>query len=172
MKPNTPFAFLKNNLLPLAGAALEQYYLPILETETVTVYRYLLASYDQGEKQYLLAQILNHLNIGFPQLLLAFDRLIAMGLIDLYEEEVGITIQLHAPLEAEQFFSNAVFKRLLEKKIGEKAVEDLLPARSLGTRRQVSFSQVFGLDAGEVTVVASKKQQFDMEMFKRMMGRD
>ena len=51
-------------------------------------------------------------------------------------------------------------------------MEDLLPARSLGTRRQVSFSQVFGLDAGEVTVVASKKQQFDMEMFKRMMGRD
>ena len=172
MKPNTPFAFLKNNLLPPAGAALEQYYLPILETETAAVYRYLLASYDQGEKQYLLAQILNHLNIGFPQLLLAFDRLIAMGLIDLYEAEVGITIQLHAPLEAEQFFSNAVFKRLLEKKIGEKAVEDLLPARSLGTRRQVSFSQVFGLDAGEATVLPSKKQQFDMEMFKRMMGRD
>ena len=42
MKPNTPFAFLKNNLLPPAGAALEQYYLPILETETVAVYRYLL----------------------------------------------------------------------------------------------------------------------------------
>ena len=105
-------------------------------------------------------------------MLLAFDRLIAMGLIDLYEEEVGITIQLHAPLEAGEFFSNAVFKRLLEKKIGEKAVEDLLPARSLGTRRQVSFSQVFGLDAGEATVLPSKKQQFDMEMFKRMMGRD
>ena len=58
------------------------------------------------------------------------------------------------------------------KKIGEKAVEDLIPARSLGTRRQVSFSQVFGLDAGEATVLPSKKQQFDMEMFKRMMGRD
>ena len=43
MKPNTPFAFLKNNLLPPAGAALEQYYLPILETDTVAVYRYLLA---------------------------------------------------------------------------------------------------------------------------------
>ena len=105
-------------------------------------------------------------------MLLAFDRLIAMGLIDLYEEEVGIAIQLHAPLASEQFFSNAVFKRLLEKKIGEKAVEDLIPARSLGTRRQVSFSQVFGLDAGEATVLPSKKQQFDMEMFKRMMGRD
>ena len=74
MKPNTPFAFLKNNLLPPAGAALEQYYLPILETETVAVYRYLLASYDQGEKQYLLAQILNHLNIGFPQLMLLLPQ--------------------------------------------------------------------------------------------------
>ncbi len=88
------------------------------EVETVTVYRYLLALMIRVEKQYLLAQILNHLNIGFSQLLLAFDRLIAMGLLDLYEEEDGITIQLHAPLEAEQF-SNA-FKRLLEKKIGEK----------------------------------------------------
>ena len=139
MKPNTPFSFLKNNILPPAGPALEQYYLPILEMETVTVYRFLLASYDQGEKKHLLAQILNHIDMGFPQLLLAFDRLIAMGLIDIFEEEAGIAIQLHAPLEAEQFFSNAVYKRLLEKKIGEKAVEDLLPARSLGSRRQVFF---------------------------------
>ena len=172
MKPNTPFVFLKNNILPPAGAALEQYYLPILEMETVTVYRYLLASFDQGEKKHLLAQILNHIDMGFPQLLLAFDRLIAMGLIDLFEEEDGITIQLHAPLEAEQFFSNAVYKRLLERKIGEKAVEELLPSRSLGTRRQVSFSQVFGIEAGEVAVTPSRKQQFDMDMFKRMMGRD
>ena len=131
MKPNTPFAFFKNNLLPPAGAALEQYYLPILETETVAVYRYLLASYDQGEKQYLLAQILNHLNIGFPQLLLAFDRLIAMGLMDLYEEEVGITIQLHAPLEAGEFF-RMLFSNACLKKDWGKAVEDLLPVRSLG----------------------------------------
>ena len=84
-------------------------------TETVAVYRYLLASYDQGEKQYLLAQILNHLNIGFPQLLFT-DRLNCHGLIDLYEEEVGITIQLHAHSEGRTIFSNAVFKRLLEKK--------------------------------------------------------
>ena len=55
MKPNTPFSFLKNNILPPAGPALEQYYLPILEMETVTVYRFLLASYDQGEKKHLLA---------------------------------------------------------------------------------------------------------------------
>lgn len=120
MKPNTPFAFLKNNLLPPAGAALEQYYLPILEMETVTVYRYLLASYDQGEKQYLLAQILNHLNIGFPQLLLAFDRLIAMGLIDLYEEEVGITIQLHAPLASEQFFQMLFLNAYWKKRLGKR----------------------------------------------------
>ena len=113
------FRIFKNNLLPPAGAALEQYYLPILEMETVTVYRYLLASYDQGEKQYLLAQILNHLNIGFPQLLLAFDRLIAMGLIDLYEGRVGITIQLHAPSCVGRIFSDTVFKRLLEKDWGK-----------------------------------------------------
>ena len=42
MKPNTPFSFLKNNILPPAGPALEQYYLPILEMETVTVYRFLI----------------------------------------------------------------------------------------------------------------------------------
>ncbi len=28
------------------------------------------------------------------------------------------------------------------------------------------------MNAGETTVLPSKKQQFDMEMFKRMMGRD
>ena len=51
-----------------------------------------------------------------------------MGLIDLYEEEVGITIQLHAPLEAGEFFSNAVFKRLLEKKIGGKGRGGFAPS--------------------------------------------
>ena len=172
MKPNTPFAFLKNQSLPPAGPALELYYLPILGLETVSVYRYLVASYDQGEKQHLLAQILNHIDLGFPQLLLAFDRLIAMGLMDIFEEEDALTIQLHAPLESQSFFSNAVYKRLLEKKIGEKALEELLPEHSLGTKRQVSFSQIFGLEEGESAVVPSKKQAFDMEMFKRMMRRD
>ena len=62
------------------------------------------------------------------QLLLRLDRLIAMGFDRLHEEEVGITIQLHAP---HQFFSNAVFKRLLEKKDWGKAAGDLPPARSL-----------------------------------------
>lgn len=172
MKPNTPFAFLKNQSLPPVGPALELYYLPILGLETVSVYRYLVASYDQGEKQHLLAQILNHIDLGFPQLLLAFDRLIAMGLMDIFEEEDALTIQLHAPLESPSFFSNAVYKHLLEKKIGEKALEELLPEHSLGTKRQVSFSQIFGLEEGESAVVPSKKQAFDMEMFKRMMRRD
>ena len=170
MKPNTPFAFLKIIFFHRQGAALEQYYLPILEMETVTVYRYLLASYDQGEKQYLLAQILNHLNIGFPQLLLAFDRLIAMGLIDLYEGRSWDHHPVTCSSCVGRIFFRMLFLNACLKKIGEKAVEDLIPARSLGTRRQVSFSQVFGLDAGEATVLPSKKQQFDMEMFKRMMG--
>ena len=114
MKPNTPFAFLKNNLLPPAGAALEQYYLPILETETVAVYRYLLASYDQGEKQYLLAQILNHLNIGFPQLLLAFDRLIAMGL------KLGSPFSYMLLLRQENFFRMLFSNACLKKRLGKR----------------------------------------------------
>ena len=93
-----------------------------------------------------------------------------MGLIDLYEEEVGITIQLHAPLASEEFFSNAVLNACLKKDWGKGCWGSDPSTLSLGTRRQVSFSQVFGLDAGEATVLPSKKQQFDMEMFKRMMG--
>ncbi len=84
--------------------------------------------------------------------------------------EVGITIQLCAPLASEQFF-DAVLTLCL-KKIGEKGRGGSDPTKSLGLDGQVSFSQVFGLDAGETTVLPSKKQQFDMEMFKQMIGRD
>ena len=120
MKPNTPFAFLKNNLLPPAGAALEQYYLPILETETVAVYRYLLASYDQGEKQYILAQILNHLNIGFPQLLLAFDRLIAMGLLVSMRKKLGSPSSYMPLLPQKNFFQMLFLNACLKKRLGKR----------------------------------------------------
>ncbi len=101
---------LKWHLLPPAGAALEQYYLPILETETI--FRYLLASMIRVENNiyFLLNQSL--LNIGFPIIVTSLDRLIAV--VRFHEEEAGITIQLHAPLEAEQFFR--MLSQTLEKK--------------------------------------------------------
>lgn len=120
MKPNTPFAFLKNNLLPPAGASLEQYYLPILETDTVAVYRYLLASYDQGEKQYLLAQILNHLNLGFPQLLLSFDRLIAMGYSISMRKKLGSPFNYMLLLRQNNFFQMLFLNACLKRKLGKR----------------------------------------------------
>ena len=72
MKPNTPFAFLKIIFFHRQGAALEQYYLPILETETVTVYRYLLASYDQGENNIYLLKSSNHIEYGVSSIATRF----------------------------------------------------------------------------------------------------
>ena len=103
---------------------MEQYYLPILETETGNGLSLSAGLFMIRVKTIFTCSNPQSLEYRISTVATGFDRLIAMGLIDLYEEEAGITIQLqHAPLGRRTIFSNAVFKRLLEKKIGEKAVE-------------------------------------------------
>ena len=106
MKPNHQFSFLRNNAVSSDIAILTKLYLPILGREAVTLYLYLLSFVDNGQKQHLFSQILNHLDFGLNILEESFERLAAIKLVDLYQTDDHYLIQLHSTLTAEEFFSS------------------------------------------------------------------
>ena len=171
MKPNHQFSFLRNNAVSPDIAVLTKLYLPILGREAVALYLYLLSFEDNGQKQHLFSQILNHLDFGLNILEESFERLAAIKLVDLYQTDDHYLIQLHPTLRAEEFFSHNVYSRLLEKKIGEAAAEALRPENPSGEKLVKPFMQVFGMEAEQARTVR-KANDFDLEYFKQRMAQD
>lgn len=171
MKPNHQFSFLRNNAVSPDIAILTKLYLPILGREAVTLYLYLLSFGDNGKKQHLFSQILNHLDFGLNILEESFERLAAIKLVDLYQTDDHYLIQLHPTLTAEEFFSHNVYSRLLEKKIGEAAADALRPENPSGEKLVKPFMQVFGMEAEQPRAVR-KANDFDLEYFKQRMAQD
>lgn len=171
MKPNDQFSFLRNNAVSPDIAILTKLYLPILGREAVTLYLYLLSFGDNGQKQHLFSQILNHLDFGLNILEESFERLAAIKLVDLYQTDDHYLVQLHPTLTAEEFFSHNVYSRLLEKKIGEAAADALRPENPSGEKLVKPFMKVFGMEAEQPRVVR-KTNDFDLEYFKQRMAQD
>ena len=171
MKPNHQFSFLRNNAVSPDIAILTKLYLPILGREAVTLYLYLLSFGDNGQKQHLFIQILNHLDFGLNILEESFERLAAIKLVDLYQTDDHYLVQLHPTLTAEEFFSHNVYSRLLEKKIGEAAADALRPENPSGEKMVKPFMQVFGMEAEQPRAVR-KANDFDLEYFKQRMAQD
>ena len=171
MKPNHQFSFLRNNAVSPDIAVLTKLYLPILGREAIALYLYLLSFGDNGQKQHLFSQILNHLDFGLNILEESFERLAAIKLVDLYQTDDHYLVQLHPTLTAEEFFSHNVYSRLLEKKIGEVAAEALRPENPSGEKLVKPFMQVFGMEAEQARAVR-KANDFDLEYFKQRMAQD
>ena len=171
MKPNHQFSFLRNNAVSPDIAILTKLYLPILGREAVALYLYLLSFVDNGQKQHLFSQILNHLDFGLNILEESFERLAAIKLVDLYQTDEHYLVQLHPTLTTEEFFSHNVYSRLLEKKIGEAAAEALRPENPSGEKLVKPFIQVFGMEAEQARAVR-KANDFDLEYFKQRMAQD
>lgn len=171
MKPNHQFSFLRNNAVSPDIAVLTKLYLPILGREAIALYLYLLSFGDNGQKQHLFSQILNHLDFGLNILEESFERLAAIKLVDLYQTDDHYLVQLHPTLTVEEFFSHNVYSRLLEKKIGEAAAEALRPENPSGEKLVKPFMQVFGMEAEQARAVR-KANDFDLEYFKQRMAQD
>ena len=171
MKPNHQFSFLRNNAVSSDIAILTKLYLPILGREAVALYLYLLSFGDNGQKQHLFSQILNHLDFGLNILEESFERLAAIKLVDLFRTDDRYLIQLHPTLTAEEFFSHNVYSRLLEKKIGEAAADALRPENPSGDKLIKPFMQVFGMEDEQARAVR-KANDFDLEYFKQRMAQD
>ena len=143
MKPIDRFSYLKNNRVSQDTSSLVQCYLPIIGQEALSLYLYTISFWDNGRKEYLFSSILNHLNFGMDRLIKSLKILSAFNLLTLYQKGDVYQLALHAPLSSQDFLEHPVYRRLLEKKIGDAAVEDLRVESAEGEERPVSLNQVF-----------------------------
>lgn len=171
MKPNSHFSFLRNNRIHQDVGNFTRLYLPIVGRDAATLYFYLLAFWDNGQKDHLFGHILNHLDFGMDVLENALERLAAMELLALYQKEEHYYIRLFAPLAADDFFQHNVYTKLLEKKIGEAATDALKPSRAEGQKLEKPFVQVFGLEAERLDF-SRKMKDFDLGNFKQRMAQE
>lgn len=171
MKPNSYFSFLRNNRIHQDVGNFTRLYLPIVGRDAAALYSYLLAFWDNGQKDYLFGHILNHLDFGMDVLENALERLAAMELLALYQKEEHYYIRLFAPLAADDFFQHNVYTKLLEKKIGEAATDALKPSRAEGQKLEKPFVQVFGLEAERLDF-SRKMKDFDLGNFKQRMAQE
>ena len=171
MKPNSHFSFLRNNRIHQDVGNFTRLYLPIVGRDAAALYSYLLAFWDNGQKDYLFGHILNHLDFGMDVLENALERLAAMELLALYQKEEHYYIRLFAPLAEDDFFQHNVYTKLLEKKIGEAATDALKPSRAEGQKLEKPFVQVFGLEAERLDF-SRKMKDFDLGNFKQRMAQE
>lgn len=172
MRPNSTFRFLKNNQVAPNPASLIQCYQPIIGSQPLALYDYLLHFWDNGRADHRFSEILNHLDIGMGVLTEGLDVLGAMKLLELYQEGQTYLIKVLPALDRELFLTNAVYRHLLATKIGEPAVKDLLVQPLTGAKSLTkSFSEVFQLD-GQLPSRQAKPSSFDLDSFKRLMTQD
>ena len=177
MKPNDRFSFLKNNRVSQDPTTLVQCYLPIIGQDALSLYLYILAFWDDGQKEHLFASILNHLNFGMDRLLKAFKILAAFNLVTLYQNGDGYKLVIHTTLSQSDFLRHTVYRTLLEKRIGDTAVSDLRQEAADGEALTVHLSQAFPeieelASHDETPVKADFKNDFDLEHFRQLMDRD
>lgn len=177
MKPNDRFSFLKNNRVSQDPTTLVQCYLPIIGQDALSLYLYTLVFWDDGQKEHLFADILNHLNFGMDRLLKAFKILSAFNLVTLYQNGDAYELVIHPTLSSSDFLRHTVYRTLLEKKIGEPAVSDLRQESANGEALTVPLSQAFPeiddmADTEETLGKANFPNDFDLEHFRQLMARD
>ncbi|MBM7635454.1 DnaD domain protein [Streptococcus saliviloxodontae] len=173
MRPIDTFSFLKSNVVSTDARDLMRYYYPIIGTDALVVYQYLVSFWDNGVQKHQFAEVLNHTLFSMPRFEEALAILTGMDLVRFYQQQQNYVIELVAPLSGTNFLQNAVYTGLLEQKIGHLALEELksyLPENLQNLSKK--FSEVFEA-SGTVSLQAIKsKTNFDLESFKKLMVRD
>ncbi|MDU2396478.1 MAG: replication initiation and membrane attachment family protein [Streptococcus mitis] len=177
MKPIDRFSYLKNNRVSQDTSSLVQCYLPIIGQEALSLYLYTISFWDNGRKEYLFSSILNHLNFGMDRLIKSLKILSAFNLLTLYQKGDIYQLAINTPLSTQDFLEHPVYRRFLEKKIGDSAVEDLKVESAEGEEIPVSLNQAFPdlAELGSQEDLSLKKKvanDFDLDHFRQLMARD
>lgn len=145
MKPIDEFSYLQHNRVPYDSRSFMQLYFPILGNDASSVYQYFVTFFDDGTRKHKFSEVLNHLQFGMRRFEEALVLLTALDLMVLYQTQDSYLIKLNPTLGNEIFLNNAVYRRLLEQKIGEIALKELdikIPANARDISKR--FSDVFG----------------------------
>ena len=173
MRPIDEFSYVKNNKVLLDSDSLSQLYHPVIGNHAVLLYEYLLAFFDDGIKRHKFSEILNHLQLSMQEVEEALAILTAVDLLVLYQTRDAYVLKLQPALNRETFLANAIYRRLLEQRIGDVAVAELdvvLPDRARDVSKK--FSDIFSVDETPKVPKIVSKNHFDLDSFERLMLRD
>lgn len=172
MTPNDTFSYLEGNHHTYDNQSLAQVYQPILGIDAVGLYAYFIAFWDNGLQSHKFTEILNHMQFGMRRFEEALAILTAMDLVAFYQTSEGYLIALRPALSPVDFLENPAYRKLLEKRIGEVAVRQLItkiPENSRDLSKK--FSDVFtGIE--ETNAKPQRNTGFNWEFFKQRMQSD
>lgn len=173
MRPIDEFSYVKNNKVLLDSDSLSQLYHPVIGNHAVLLYEYLLAFFDDGIKRHKFSEILNHLQLSMQEVEEALAILTAVDLLVLYQTRDAYVLKLQPALNRETFLANAIYRRLLEQRIGNVAVAELDVVLPDGARDvSKKFSDIFSVDETPKVPKIVSKNHFDLDSFERLMLRD
>ncbi|SEI46680.1 replicative DNA helicase loader DnaB [Streptococcus sp. 45] len=173
MRPIDEFSYVKNNKVLLDSDSLSQLYHPVIGNHAVLLYEYLLAFFDDGIKRHKFSEILNHLQLSMQEVEEALAILTAVDLLVLYQTRDAYVLKLQPALNRETFLANAIYRRLLEQRIGDVAVAELDVTLPDGARDiSKKFSDIFSVDENPKVPKTVSKNHFDLDSFERLMLRD
>ena len=173
MRPIDKFSYVKNNKVLLDSDSLSQLYHPVIGNHAVLLYEYLLAFFDDGIKRHKFSEILNHLQLSMQEVEEALAILTAVDLLVLYQTRDAYVLKLQPALNRETFLANAIYRRLLEQRIGDVAVAELDVVLPDGARDvSKKFSDIFSVDETPKVPKIVSKNHFDLDSFERLMLRD
>ena len=173
MRPIDEFSYVKNNKVLLDSDSLSQLYHPVIGNHAVLLYEYLLAFFDDGIKRHKFSEILNHLQLSMQEVEEALAILTAVDLLVLYQTRDAYVLKLQPALNRETFLANAIYRRLLEQRIGDVAVAELDVVLPDGARDvSKKFSDIFSVDETPKVPKIVSKNHFDLDRVERLMLRD
>lgn len=173
MRPIDEFSYVKNNKVLLDSDSLSQLYHPVIGNHAVLLYEYLLAFFDDGIKRHKFSEILNHLQLSMQEVEEALAILTSVDLLVLYQTRDAYVLKLQPALNRETFLANAIYRRLLEQRIGDVAVAELDVVLPDGARDvSKKFSDIFSVDETPKVPKIVSKNHFDLDSFERLMLRD
>lgn len=173
MNPIDDFLFLKHNRVSYDSTTLIQLYYPIMGSDALAVYEYLVAFFDNGVHTHKFSELLNHLQFGMKRLEEALVMLTALDLLVLYQTRDSYILKIKPALGNETFLADPVYRRLLELRIGEIAVSELevsIPENARDISK--TFSDVFNSEIQNQPKSSKTDPTFDLVSFQRLMTRD
>lgn len=173
MNPIDDFLFLKHNRVSYDSTTLIQLYYPIMGSDALAVYEYLVAFFDNGVHTHKFSELLNHLQFGMKRLEEALVMLTAFDLLVLYQTRDSYILKIKPALGNETFLADPVYRRLLELRIGEIAVSELevsIPENARDISK--TFSDVFNSEIQNQPKSSKTDPTFDLVSFQRLMTRD
>lgn len=173
MNPIDDFLFLKHNRVSYDSTTFIQLYYPIMGSDALAVYEYLVAFFDNGAHTHKFSELLNHLQFGMKRLEEALVMLTALDLLVLYQTRDSYLLKIKPALGNETFLADPVYRRLLELRIGEIAVSELevsIPENARDISK--TFSDVFNSEIQNQPKSSKTDPTFDLVSFQRLMTRD